>query len=110
MTPTFVSDISKNSIWLFISQIKNLKKKLKLKVSLRWRLRFDFALSQDLLSKINRSNDPAMSVSWFPPNSLNVEVISWDLPISIHPCDPFIASDLIYTNNQQSDINNLIIN
>ena len=49
-----------------------------------------------------------MSVTWRPPSSLTVDVISWDLPIQIHPFDPFIASDLIYsTSNQSSDANHL---
>ncbi len=71
-------------------------------------MHFDFALSKTSIQKIQNSNDPAMSVTWRPPNSLTVEVISWDLPILIHPFDPFIASDLIYsTNNQSSDTNYL---
>lgn len=74
ITPSFVTDI----------------------ISLRWRLHFDFALSKTQIQKIQRSNDPAMSVSWRPPDSLSVEVISWDLPIVLHPFDPFIASDVIY--------------
>ena len=59
---------------------------------------------------IHRSTDPAMSVSWRPPNTLNVEVISWDLPIFIHPFDPLVASDLVYsTNNFPTDTNHLVI-
>ena len=75
---------------------------------MRWRLHFDFALSKTAIQKIQKSNDPAMSVTWRPPSSLTVDVISWDLPIQIHPFDPFIASDLIYsTSNQSSDANHL---
>jgi hypothetical protein len=51
-----------------------------------------------------------MSVSWHPPNYLSVEVISWDLPIVLHPFDPFIASDLIYSNNKSNEMNKLTIN
>jgi hypothetical protein len=47
--------------------------------------------------KIQRSNDAAMSVSWRPPSNLPIEVLSWDLPITVHPFDPFVASDLIYS-------------
>lgn len=79
-------------------------------VSLRWRLHFDFALSKTSIQKIQRSSDSAMSVSWRPPSSLQVEVTSWDLPIVIHPCDPFIASDLIYSNtNVVNDANTLVL-
>lgn len=81
ITPTFVTDI----------------------ISLRWRLHFDFALSKTQIQKIQKSNDPAMSVSWRPPDNLTVEVISWDLPIVIHPFDPFIASDVIYCSSNNSN-------
>lgn len=84
ITPTFVTDI----------------------ISLRWRLHFDFALSKTEIQKIQRSNDPAMSVSWRPPDCLSVEVISWDLPIVLHPFDPFIASDVIYC---RPDTNSAVI-
>lgn len=77
ITPTFVTDI----------------------ISLRWRLHFDFALSKTPIPKIQRSSDPAMSVSWRPSDSLTVEVIGWDLPIVIHPFDPFVASDVIYLSS-----------
>ncbi|RNA32063.1 RAB6A-GEF complex partner 2-like isoform X1 [Brachionus plicatilis] len=82
ITPTFVSDI----------------------VSLRWKLHFEFALSKIGIQKIQRSNDSAISVSWRPPNSLPVEIISWDLPIVLHPFDPFVASDLMHSSNQESNI------
>jgi hypothetical protein len=49
-----------------------------------------------------------MSVSWRPTSSLTLEVLSWDLPIFIHPFDPFVASDILHLNNQTSD-NNLIL-
>jgi hypothetical protein len=67
-------------------------------------LHFDFALSKTPIQKIQRSNDPAMSVSWRPPDYLTVEVISWDLPIVLHPFDPFVASDVIYcsASNQKT--------
>ena len=65
---------------------------------MRWRLHFEFALSKLNIYKIQRSIDPAMSVSWRPPSALAIELISWDLPISVLPFDPFIASDLIYSN------------
>ncbi|CAF0875016.1 unnamed protein product [Brachionus calyciflorus] len=87
ITPTFVSDM----------------------VSLRWRLHFDFALSKVPLQNIHRSSDPAISVSWRPPNSLPIEITSWDLPIVLHPFDPFVASDLIYSNNPECT-NTLVLN
>ncbi len=75
-------------------------------------MHFDFALSKTQISKIQRSNDPAMSVSWHPPDHLVVQVISWDLPIVLHPFDPFVASDLIYcssNNNKLSETNRLVL-
>merc|ERR1719468_349120 len=93
ITPSFVTDI----------------------ISLRWRLHFDFALSKTDVQKIQRSNDPAMSVSWRPPDHLTVEVIKWDLPIVLHPFDPFIASDVIYSatnnanNSSTGDVNLLVL-
>lgn len=56
-----------------------------------------------------------MSVSWRPPDSLTVEVIKWDLPIVLHPFDPFIASDVIYyatnsvNNSSAVDVNRLVL-
>jgi len=82
LTPTFVSDI----------------------ISLRWRLHFEFALSKTPIQKIQKSNDPAVSVSWHPPSQVGVDVISWVLPIAIHPFDPFVASDLIYSNLTNANV------
>ena len=73
------------------------------KVSLRWKLHFEFALSKMNILKIQRSSDATMSVSWRPPCILPIECISWDLPIVIHPLDPFIASDLIYSNRNSEN-------
>ena len=76
---------------------------------MRWRLHFNFALSKTTTQKIQKSLDASMSVSWRPSNSLTVEVLSWDLPISIHPFDPFVASDLYHSNNQNTETNSLIL-
>lgn len=114
ITPTFVSDISKFIFFCyFLIRIIELRTNpyfCHFKVSLRWRLHFDFALSKTPIQKIHKSNDAAMSLTWRPPSCLTVEVLSWDLPIVIHPFDPFVASDLIYQSTQpQSNEPNLLV-
>ncbi|CAF1635875.1 unnamed protein product [Rotaria magnacalcarata] len=63
-------------------------------VSLRWKLHFEFVISKTPRGSLLANNDPSASTAWSPPNSMDVESMTWDLPIKILPTNPYFANNV----------------
>jgi hypothetical protein len=63
-------------------------------VSLRWKLHFEFVISKTPRSLLPTNIDPSASTTWSTANSIEVESMTWDLPIKILPTNPYFANNV----------------
>ncbi len=40
------------------------------------------------------NHDPSTNITWSTPNSIEVESMTWDLPIKILPANPYFANNV----------------
>ena len=88
-TPTFSMDLGKNSGYLCTVSINHIHL-----VSLRWKLHFEFVTSKAPRSLLPANVDSASSTTWSTANSIEVESMTWDLPIKILPTNPYFANNV----------------
>ncbi|XP_061409625.1 RAB6A-GEF complex partner protein 2-like isoform X3 [Lethenteron reissneri] len=62
-------------------------------VSVRWRLHFQFvvAVEPEVVPPLQRGSAPGLGCVWRGAQSVRAETLSWDLPITVLPCDPLTA-------------------
>uniref|UniRef100_S4RA50 GP1 homolog, RAB6A GEF complex partner 1 n=1 Tax=Petromyzon marinus TaxID=7757 RepID=S4RA50_PETMA len=62
-------------------------------VSVRWRLHFQFvvAVEPEAVPPLQRGSAPGLGCVWRGAQSVRTETLSWDLPITVLPCDPLTA-------------------
>ncbi|CAF0880666.1 unnamed protein product [Adineta steineri] len=63
-------------------------------VSLRWKLHFEFVTSKISRSFLPSNSDASSSTTWSTANSIEVESMTWDLPIKILPTNPYFANNV----------------
>ncbi|CAF1651325.1 unnamed protein product, partial [Adineta ricciae] len=63
-------------------------------VSLRWKLHFEFVTSKAPRSLLPANVDSSSSTTWSTANSIEVESMTWDLPIKILPTNPYFANNV----------------
>lgn len=72
-------------------------------VDVRWRLHFEFYLSTSICQLENAENNVAEACVVAPP-LIDIEPMTWDLPITIIPCNPVHASALSLSRTTSSII------
>ncbi|CAM9409302.1 unnamed protein product [Lampetra fluviatilis] len=62
-------------------------------VSVRWRLHFQFvvAVEPEVVPPLQRGSAPGLGCVWRGAQSVRAETLSWDMPITVLPCDPLTA-------------------
>ena len=61
-------------------------------VDVRWRLHFEFYLSTSNLPGESTDDEDTAEVCMIAPPSLDIEPMTWDLPVKIVACNPVHAS------------------
>ena len=73
-------------------------------VDVRWRLHFEFYLSTSELQTETTDEQDTDEVCRIAPPSLDIEPMTWDLPVKIVPCNPLHASAIALLRTTSSSV------
>ena len=73
-------------------------------VDVRWRLHFEFYLSTSEQQIETSDEHDTAEVCIVAPPSLDIEPMTWDLPVKIVPCNPVHASAISLLRTTASSV------